>query len=240
MKVTDFKIIIKAKKVPVNINNGIIDYVQDNSRPNNHLYCEVFFQKSLIAQGIVLDFYKNFEILEDFNQKLFTHILTFEHHDRHYPSYTSFGNNVYKMKYLKNPSIKSETRETYTNEMISHFNGYITSLKKDYTHLNLTFIPSSSQIPDEIAYRLSEINTIPLCNSISKKTTLSSKSMTTLEQQSFDKYHLNMTNLQTDAKVLLIDDVMGTGASVCETMAKLYQFNQKINYFFIVVKDVKR
>jgi orotate phosphoribosyltransferase len=64
--------------------------------------------------------------------------------------------------------------------------------------------------------------------------------MTTLEEQSFDKYHLNLNNLKSDDRFILIDDVVGTGTSLCETMAKLYEFNQKINYFFIVVKDVKR
>ncbi len=56
MNVNDFKIIIKAKKVPININNEIIEYIQDTTIPNNHLQCKVFFQDTLIAQGIVLDF----------------------------------------------------------------------------------------------------------------------------------------------------------------------------------------
>jgi len=91
MVANDFKIIIKAKKIPVIISNDIIEYIQDATIPNNHLHCKVFFQDVLIAQGIVLDFYKEFEVLQDFNQNLFTHILTFEYNNRTYQKYTYFG-----------------------------------------------------------------------------------------------------------------------------------------------------
>lgn len=43
MVVDDFKITIKAKKVPVDISNiEIIKYVEDNSTKNSHLACKVF------------------------------------------------------------------------------------------------------------------------------------------------------------------------------------------------------
>lgn len=240
MKITDFKIVIKAKKVPVNVNNEIIDYVQDSSRPNDHLYCEVFFQNNLISQGIILDYYNKFEILEDFEQKRSTHVLRFEWKGAEYPQHTSFGDIVSKLKYFKKPPLEEIKRDSYLNEIVSYLNGYILPLKRNHNNLTLTFIPSSSKISDEIAYRLSEINTIPLQPIIAKKSAISSKSMTTLEEQSFNKYHLNLNHLKSDDRFILLDDVMGTGASICETMAKLYGFTQKINYFFIVVKDVKR
>jgi hypothetical protein len=37
---------------------------------------------------------------------------------------------LYEMKYLNNPPIKKEIRESYINEIISHFNGYIKYLKE--------------------------------------------------------------------------------------------------------------
>lgn len=240
MVVDDFKIIIKAKKVPVNIDNEIIEYIQDTTIPNSHLQCEVFFQDTLIAQGIVLDFYKEFEILQDFNQNLFTHILTFEWNGREHQSYTYFGKKLYEMKYLKSPPIQQETRESYIDGMISHFTGYINSLKQSHTHLNITFIPSSSLIPDEIANKLAQINGLPLKPIISKNSSTASKTITSLLTQQFSKYSIDLSQSNINDTFIVIDDVMGTTASICETMYKLYNFNKKVNFFFIPVKDVKR
>lgn len=240
MVVDDFKIIIKGKKVPVNINNEIIDFIQDDVIQNNHLSCEIFFQETLIGQGIILDFYKEFEILQDFNQNSFTHILTFEYKDREYQQYTYFGKKLYEMKYLKSPPIQQVTRESYIDEIISHFHGYIKYLKENYSHLNITFIPSSSKIPDDIAAKLSIINNILLKTIISKNSSVSSKSMTTLSEQQFNKYSIDLSQSNPNDTFILIDDVMGTSASLCETMYKLYNFNKKVNFFFILVKDVKR
>lgn len=240
MVVDDFKIIIKAKKVPVNINNEIIEYIQDTTIQNNHLQCEVFFKDTLIAQGIILDFYKEFEILQDFNQNPFTHILTFEYNNSEYQKYTYFGKKLYEMKYLKSPPIQQVTRESYLDEIISHFHGYIKYLKENYSNLNITFIPSSSKIPDDIATKLSMINSIPLKAIISKNTQVSSKSMTNLSTQQFNKYSIDISQSNVTDTFILVDDLMGTTASICETMYKLYNFNKRVNFFFIPVKDVKR
>lgn len=240
MIVDDFKIIIKAKKVPVNINNEIIEFIQDITIQNNHLKCEVFFQSTLIAQGIILDFYKEFEILQDFNQNPFTHILTFEYNNSEYQKYTYFGKKLYEMKYLKCPPIQQVIRESYIDEIISHFHGYIKYLKENYSNLNITFIPSSSKIPDDIATKLSMINSIQLKAIISKNTQVSSKSMTNLSTQQFNKYSINLSQSNVTDTFILVDDVMGTTASICEIMYKLYNFNKKVNFFFIPVKDVKR
>lgn len=240
MVVKDFKIIIKAKKVPVSIDNEIINYIQDSTLQNNHLHCEMFFKETLIAQGIILDFYKEFEILEGFNKVPFTHILTFEYNGREYQSYTKFGKTIYKMKYLNNPPIENTIRELYIDEIISYFNGYITYLKENYTNLNITYIPSQSKVPDDLSSKLSKINEIPLKANISKNSLVQSKSITNLSTQKFNKYSVDLSQSSTNDNFILIDDVMGTSSSLCETMYKLYSFNKKINFFFIPVKDVKR
>ena len=240
MNIDDFKIRIKARKVPVNINNEIIEYIQDATIQNSHLCCEIFFQKNLIAQGRILDFYKEFEILRDFNQNVFTHILTFKYNGKEHQSYTSFGETIYKMKYLNHPPIIKEERELYINEIVSVFNGYIKYLKDNYANLNIIYIPSDSKIPNDITIKLSEINKIPLKTNISKNSLVSSKSMTDVSTQNFNKYDVDLSQLNTNDNFILIDDVMGTGASICETMCKLYNHNKKVNFFFIVAKDVKR
>ncbi len=240
MIIDDFKIIIKAKKVPVNINNEIIEYIQDSTMQNDHLHCKIFFQDTLIAQGIILDFYKEFEILEGFNKVPFTHILTFEYNGREHQSYTRFGKTIYEMKYLNNPPIQKGIRELYIDDIISYFNGYISYLKENYSNLNITYIPSQSKVPDEISSKLSKINTIPLKANISKNSLVSSKSITNLSTQEFNKYSIDLSQSSTNDNFILIDDVMGTSASLCETMYKLYDFNKKVNFFFIPVKDVKR
>lgn len=240
LSIYDFTITIKAKKVPVNINNQIIKYTQDRGMQNDHLICEIHFQKTLIAQGVILDFYKEFEILEGFNKVLFTHILTFEYNGREHQSYTKFGKTIYEMKYLNNPAIEKKLRESYIDNIITHFNGYINYLKENYTNLNITYIPSQSKIPDEISSKLSKISTIPLKANISKNSLVQSKTITSLSSQQLDKYSIDLSQSNNNDNFILIDDVMGTSASLCETMYKLYDFNKKVNFFFIPVKDVKR
>ena len=41
-------------------------------------------------------------------------------------------------------------------------------------------------------------------------------------------------------KYIVIDDVFGNGSSMLTVMKKLYDTTHMLNYFFIVVKDVKR
>lgn len=240
MNIYDFKILIKAKKVPVNIDNKIINYIQDITMQNNHLFCEIYFKKTLIAQGIILDFYKEFEILEGFNKKLFTHILIFEYNSREYQSYTNFGKKIYEMKYLKNPPIKDNIRESHIDSIVSIFNGYIEYLKKEVKLLNISHIPSSSQIPEDIINKLKDINKIPLKNIITKRHSVQSKGMTGLSTQSLNKYNIDLSQLDTAYQYIIIDDVVGTGASLCEILYNLYNHNKKVNFFFIPVKDVKR
>ncbi len=239
MNIYDFRIEIKANKVPININNEIIEYTQDENR-QNHLYCEIYYKDIVISKGIVLDFYKEFKILEDFEGNLFTDIMTFEYNNRVHQTFTKLGKYTYEMKYLNKPPIQKDKRELYINEIISNFNGYINKLTENHNNLNITFIPSNSKIPDELANKLSVINTLPLNKIISKNNSISSKSITHLSEQPLNKYSVNLNSSNQDDIFILIDDVMGTGASLCEIMYKFYSVNKKTNYFFIPVKDVKR
>ncbi len=43
-----------------------------------------------------------------------------------------------------------------------------------------------------------------------------------------------------DAQYIIIDDVMGLGSSILTALKAIYDITGKLNYFLIVVKDVKR
>ena len=43
-----------------------------------------------------------------------------------------------------------------------------------------------------------------------------------------------------DAQYIVIDDVMGNSSAILTVLKKLHEVNEKVNYFFIVVKDIKR
>ena len=237
MNYKKFKFIIKSNKIPI-VNNPIIEYIEDEKR--NKLLCEIYYDGNLISKGVILDFYKKFENMEDFFGNIFTHILTFEYNDKTYTKNTYFGQIVFKIKNYKNPPLNIKTREKYINEIVAIFDGYVNSLLKNNINLSLGFVPSSSKLPDEIVNKLAKINNISLNNFIFKNRNIQSKNLTTLDLQSFNKYGIDLNNFDKNSTFLVIDDVVGTGATFCELMYKLYNFNKKINYFLAIVKDVKR
>jgi len=233
MKREKFRIIIKAKKVPF-VNNPIIEYVEDGKK--NRLFCEIYYDNNLIAKGIILDFYKEFENIE-LGEK-YSHVLTFKWKGKIYTKNTYFGQIVFKIKNYKNPPLNIKTKERYINEIVAIFDGYVKSLLSK--NLILGFIPSSSKLPDEITGKLADINKLSVNNFIFKNSNTQSKNITIIANQDFDKYQVNLNNFKKDSTFLIIDDVIGTGATFCEVMYKLYNFNKKTNYFLAIVKDVKR
>ena len=46
--------------------------------------------------------------------------------------------------------------------------------------------------------------------------------------------------MNRDAQYIIIDDVMGLGSSMLTALKVIYDITRKMNYFLIVVKDVKR
>lgn len=238
LTIYDFKLNIKAKKVPVNIDNEIISYIQDSTLKSPHLICELFFQDTLIAQGIVLDFYKEFEILQ-FNENFFTQIKTFEWNGTTYTKNSYFGQKIFEIKNFKKPPLPTETKDSYINEIVSILTGYVKYLKERHSNIQLTYIPSHSKIPEEITSKLSVVNSVDMQNIVSKNSVPQSKSIKTLSLQTLNKYKIDLEQ-NNNNPYILIDDVIGTGSSLCEVMQTLHQHNHKINYFLIPVKDVKR
>ena len=234
-----FKLIIKARKVPI-VSNPIIEYIEEKDRKSNHLYCEIYNDTILISKGIILDFYKEFENIVDFFGNVSTNISQFEWQGKIYTKNTYFGQKIFEIKNFINPPINKEKRESYLSEMINAFNPYIESLIKHNIIPTISYIPSSSIIPDDIASQLSVLNKLKIAHIIQKNSNIQSKVLTTINSQNFNKYIVNFQGIDKSNSFLIIDDVVGTGATFCEVMNKLYEFNQKINYFLAIVKDVKR
>ncbi len=228
----NFKLIIKAKKVPI-VSNPIISYIEDKN--NNHLYCEIYWKNILIAKGIILDFYKEFENIEDF-----TYVSTFEWQGQIYTKNTYFGQKIFEIKNFTNPPLDEQKRKSYLSEMVNNFTPYIESLINHSINPIISYVPSHSKIPENIAYQLANDNNLQIVNIIQKNSSFQSKNLTAIDTQSFDKYIVNLQGISKNNTFVIIDDVVGTGATFCEVMYKLYEFNQKINYFLAVVKDVKR
>ncbi len=110
---------------------------------------------------MILDFYKQFEIIEDFGA---SHV--------NVGWSTTHGDRIYKLKYFKNPPLSKERRKLFISSFTDSFSPYIEQLKKktkeDACDCYLTYIPSSTKTPDRIAKKLSKETDVPLVNVISK------------------------------------------------------------------------
>jgi len=230
---------IFAKKAPFKKEYSIVDYFIDKKL--EQLRCEILYNKRLISKGIILDFYKEFENIKDIQGNIETQVLTFKWQGKSYTKNTLFGNKIYKLKYFNNPPIDRFERENLINEIVSAFNNFIkTILYEVETDIVIGYVPSSSNLPFEIAKILSKENNIELVHLISKQTELKSKNLIYLDNQLLNMYKLNFHRSYKDKTFLIVDDVVGTGATLCEIMYKINYLNRRINYFFAVVKDVKR
>ena len=238
--------IITKQNVPININNPILKYTQNKERKSDRLFVQVFYDEIKIGEGIILDFYKQFEVVEDFGIA-HTKVISFEHKGSIKFKNTYFGNMVYRIKNFKDPKIDDDEKEKYIKEITAIFETYLSSLKDSIDNLKITYVPSSSKIPDEIAFNLSQSSKKELVKIVDKNPddTIDSKSITTFEESikhakikyTFDEHKIKQNS---KSRFLIIDDVFGNGSSIFTILKKLYDITNMLNYFFIVVKDVKR
>lgn len=238
--------IITKQNVPININNPVLNYIQDKERKSDRLLVKIYYDSMEIGIGIILDFYKQFEIIEDFGEP-HTRVISFEHKGNIKYKNTYFGNMVYKIKNFKNPPIDEHEREKYIQEITAIFETYLASLEDKTDDLKLTYIPSNTKIPDEITNNLSKISKKEILKIVDKNPndTVNSKSLTTFEESlehAKTKYIFDEQKIQENDKsqYLIIDDVFGNGSTIFTILKKLYDTTHMLNYFLIVVKDVKR
>jgi pyrimidine operon attenuation protein/uracil phosphoribosyltransferase len=239
---TKFKIEIHTNKETPIINNTNLFYIKDEAI--DELFVKIYYDSIEIGQGIILDFYKEFLNI-DFNGEKITQIKTFPFHSGTKEKYTNYGNKIYQLKYLKNPFIPKTQRNIYINKFANDINQYITQLLEINEDLKLAYISSTSQVPDDIAKELENITSLKIANVVLKNSGIDSKNITTFKEgidNSILKYSIDESYLTTnlDTRYIIIDDVMGSGSSIATVLKKLYDKTQKLNYFFIVAKDVRR
>lgn len=236
-----FKIKINYKyDVPIKPKNPYIEYEKIEDKKSKKLYTEIFFDGKKIGIGIILGFYKYFDIRESDWGNLYTFPL--EH--------TKLGNRIYKIKFYKNPKLASTKKEKYINSFAAQFEKPLDTLKRKLEEsgqkICMTYIPSSTKTPNILASKLSEEFAIQLEQIISKDDNLEdSKSIedyfVSMEHaQKKYKFDEKFLNANRNLRYLVIDDVFGLGSSMLTTMKTLYDITNKINFFFVVVKDVKR
>lgn len=238
--------IITKQNIPININNPVLNYIQDKTRQEDGLFAKVYYDGIEIGKGIILDFYKKFEIIEDFGEP-YTKIISFEHKgDTKYEN-TYFGNMIYKIKNFKNPQIDIDEREKYIQKITAIFKIYLSSLEDKVDDLKLTYIPSSAKISDDVAKKLSILTNKEVVKIVDKNPNdkVDSKSLTTIKESlehAKTKYIFNDEAIRYNQKsqFVIIDDVLGNGSTIFTILKKLYDTTHMLNYFLVVVKDVKR
>jgi adenine/guanine phosphoribosyltransferase-like PRPP-binding protein len=232
------KIIIKAKKIPL-IKNGLITYIED--KRFSSLHCEIFYKNDLIAKGFIFNFYKEFE--NRINPRGEEETKIKGHYDdlrkKFIDNKTSIGQLIYEIKYYKNFPISQ--RKKYINAILKFIKRMVDFYILEGNVDILSYVPSKSKIPDDLANLLSKEKGILLRRVIEKNSKIESKNLFK-EKQTFDKYSLDFDfeGINKHKTFLVVDDVVGTGATFCEVMYKIYKFNNKINYFVALAKDVKR
>lgn len=231
-----YKIIITTRQpVPQNIPNPFLEYRQDVDRKSNRLLAQIYYDDQEIGLGIVLDFYKKFEIIEDFGV-IQTRALNMN---------TQIGSMVYKLKYYRDPPLPQDLRREYLETFTDIFLKYIEKIKGIEKNLGLTYIPSSRRIPDELASALGrqaglDVSPMIVVNPEIQEELKNIQDMNSAFELAGEKYLLDQAALNSKRTYVIIDDIMGYSTSMAVILKKLHEITGKKNYFLVLAKDVKR
>ncbi len=144
---TKFKIDIYTNKETHIIDNTNLSYIEKETIDD--LFVKIYYDKIEIGRGVILDFYKEFENIGE-NGNIITKIKTFSSNGNIYERFTNYGQKIYKLKYLKSPPIKKEERKVFIKFFADEMNTYVKEIINKYKNIKLSYISSSSLIPDEI------------------------------------------------------------------------------------------
>ena len=93
-----FKVEIYTNKETPITDNTNLTYIEDETRDD--LLVKIYYENTQIGLGVILDFYKEFENIEE-NGNIATKIKTFSSNGKTHESFTNYGQKIYKLKYLK-------------------------------------------------------------------------------------------------------------------------------------------
>ena len=231
-----YRIKITARHpVPQNIGNPVLEYIEDKERKSSRLRAQVFYDDLDIGVGVILDFYKHFEIIEDFG---YTQTRALNRH-------THIGSRVYKLKYYRSPPLPDTDRKEYLDAFTDILQKYVEKIKSVKPGLGLTYIPSSRRVPDDIAYELGqrtglEVHPFISINQEMENELKNIEDMDLALELCEKKYLLDEAVLHPEKTYIIIDDIIGYGASIITILKKLYHLTNRKNYFLVLAKDVKR
>jgi uncharacterized protein YktA (UPF0223 family) len=195
-----------------------------------------------MGYGVIVDFYSDFK--NDYG--------VFDLHK------TSVGEDIYKYKYYTKPPLSQPQKDFIIDSLYqkakvasNDFFNFINSESKfeqkvrfdDYSTY-VEFIPSKSELPNNLAKRFVADNKVNTLNLISKvENNMDSKNCHTFLDSylnAYTKYSLNDVDFNTNKTFVVIDDVFGFGGSMVRILELLYKATNHPNYFIILAKDVKR
>lgn len=151
-----------------------------------------------------------------------------------------WGGGIYKIKYDQSTTEaeKISICQTFSTQM------NLNEIVKENPNLTLTFIPSSSKIPERLSEIYAKRFNLEIKNLIIKKEGFKvSKGLETWEESlsnAFEKYEINKALIDENSKYFIIDDIFGFGGSMVAVLQKIYDITKKVNFFFCVAKDTKR
>lgn len=139
-----------------------------------------------------------------------------------------------------------KTRNKHIEFFVGILERYVKSLIEKYGRENLvlSYIPSSSKVPDEIAEilckktALNKIDFISINEDSNKSKNI--EDFYSAIENAKNKYVINQYLLNPKKTYIIVDDIFGVGASIVRVLDKLYEVTKRTNFFLILAKDVKR
>ncbi|MRJ06304.1 MAG: hypothetical protein C6I01_02130 [Epsilonproteobacteria bacterium] len=179
----------------------------------------VYYGRTLIGKGVIITFFVK-PTREELSQE---------------ESQSKIKGVKGKRRLFEFKAFTAKRIKIYLDEIAKELEKYLHKTKNRSDAL-ISFIPSKTKIPQQIAEKLSTILGLEVKEAIfQKKSKLNTIFSKTGKEE---KFNLKLKGISPDKRFIVIDDEV-TGSTICEVLTKLYQHNQKINYFFIIEKCVE-
>ena len=231
-------ITISATNYPLQYSNDNLVYSRRTTEVfSKILNVQIKNGETVIGNGIVLDFYKNFKNKPETNE---TYAFYNIPKDKMYTPYGLYVNNIKYGNSDLNDEEKDSTFESIVKKIVSK--GVLSTAEED--DIYITSIPSSAEIPQNLVLKIQETKDVKSDQIISINK-LESEPAKNNDETNYDnkiafldkKYIIN--NIK-DKQYIIIDDVFGTGFSMAHICNKIYNEHKITPFFYCICKDVKR